>query len=60
MLKVFGAMADRLVGMVVPRTSAGACACEGGFTLLCSDGFLWSCQLNCGCHPHNCSFAGRC
>jgi hypothetical protein len=61
MRNAIGAIADRLIAMVVPRTTAGACQCpDGGTRYYCTNSILWKCQINCYCQPVNCEFAGRC
>lgn len=61
MLDALRVVADRLVGMVVPRTTAGACACfPGDFQIYCTNSFKWRCALNCYCNPINCEYIGRC
>lgn len=61
MRNAIGAVADRLVAMVVPRTTAGACACfPEDRTVICKETFLWRCQLTCRCDPIHCVYLGRC
>jgi hypothetical protein len=59
MTQLIGRLADRLLGMVVPATTAGACPCTPG-ERLCLSGQCtpilpasyktWA-QLNCNCQP---------
>jgi hypothetical protein len=51
--KVLGALADRLVALVVPKTTAGACPCFDCYYVPCPGGCMYccercDCQLLCG------------
>jgi hypothetical protein len=61
MRNAIGAIADRLIAMVVPRTTAGACPCpEGGTRWICRAGYLWKCELTCKCEYANCVYVSLC
>jgi hypothetical protein len=69
-MRVITSAADRLLGMVVPKTTAGACHCA--YTLLkcaCRNhvqyylraGHCVGCSPSCGCIPPVCNVpSGRC
>jgi len=67
MRNLFDTLADRLVGVVVPKTTAGACACDPDpYHVSCyctGDIFYWKpCQTDCNCHTYcgKCVIAGWC
>ena len=50
MTRKLSRLADRLVAAVVPKTSAGACACNDCW---CATGGRWCCA-NCDCSKVTC------
>lgn len=61
MVKIIGALADRMLRVVVPDVTAGACPCMGGDRdVICNYGRLLFCQYNCYCDPINCEYLGTC
>ncbi len=57
MRQAFATLADRLVSLVVPKTTAAACACQPGDWTYVYCGCLWPykrhkrCYVNCYCQP---------
>lgn len=58
--KALTALADRMVSLVVPRTTAGACACFGETVYRCNVCTYEQCQLSCRCDVINCRPIGAC
>jgi len=54
-MKMLGALADRLVGSIVPKTTAGACACNDSFYSPCGTNKCKLCRSNCNCTVTTCS-----
>ena len=56
MTKVLGGLADRLVGAIVPKTTAGACPCNDCWNTPwnCGHGFCRRCCTNCNCTITTC------
>lgn len=59
MRNVLGAVADRLVGLVVPRTTAAACACND-WVDHCIGHELVRCYYDCWCNLRRCEGIGSC
>ena len=53
MIKALGALADRLVAAVVPKTTAGACVCNDCYYTPCGSGCK-RCCANCNCTVVTC------
>lgn len=56
MTKTLGRMSDRLLAVLVPKTSAGACACGDMWcsTSGCARGKVKTCRANCDCSIVKC------
>jgi hypothetical protein len=64
MTKSIGLLADRVLSVVVPRTTAGACPCSDVYCtrIDCPSGNVKECRTNCDCSVTTCGvcFWGIC
>lgn len=56
MTKTLGRMTDRLLAVLVPKTTAGACACNDSWCTgyYCPRGKVATCRANCDCSKVTC------
>jgi hypothetical protein len=64
MIRTLGLVTDRLLSVLVPKTTASACACNDYFCTYsgCPGGHVRTCHSNCNCSKTTCGacFSGWC